>query len=108
LQNGRSGLLVLAALGLAACAHQEQEQERAGGQAEAGLALPPGAGRALLERECLNCHELDALTLFSGFYDRDRWRSLVLTMRGNGAKLDDAEVEIIADYLARNYGTGVD
>jgi mono/diheme cytochrome c family protein len=104
LLDKRSGLLVLAALGLAACAHQE----RAGGQAEAGVTLPPGAGRALLERECLNCHELDALTLFSDFYDRDLWRSLVMTMRGNGAKLDDAEVEVIADYLARNFGTGAD
>jgi len=107
LRDERSGFLVLVALGLTACAHQERE-EQAGGEVEAGVVLPPGAGRPLLERECLNCHELDALALFSNFYDRDLWRSLVMTMRGNGAKLDDAEVEVIAEYLARNFGTGVD
>ncbi len=69
-------------------------------------ALPSGAGRTILERECLNCHELDALELFSGYYGRAEWRSLILTMRENGAVVDDAEVEVLAAYLARHFGTG--
>ena len=102
------GLLAVAAFGLTACVHQGQATSEATSPAEAGLVLPPGPGRALLERECLNCHELEAVELFSDFYNLDLWRSLVLTMRGNGARLDDTEVETIAEYLARNFGTGVD
>lgn len=112
MQDWRSGLLGIAAFGLAACAHDGQatgtEAGQAASRAEAGLVLPPGAGRALLERECLNCHELEVVELFSDFYDRELWRSLVITMRGNGATLDDREVEVIAEYLARYFGTGVD
>ncbi|MDX1562924.1 MAG: cytochrome c [Gammaproteobacteria bacterium] len=74
----------------------------------ASARLPPGDGRAILERECLNCHELDALRLFEDFYGRERWRSLVITMRDNGAEVDDGEVEVLAAYLARHFGTGGD
>lgn len=77
-------------------------------RAGTGLALPPGDGRAILERECLNCHELEAIRLFSDFYGRQRWRSLVITMRDNGAEVDDAEVEVLAGYLAQHFGTGAD
>ncbi|HUF73809.1 MAG TPA: cytochrome c [Gammaproteobacteria bacterium] len=98
------GLVVAVALGVAACAYRAPAPSQAG----AGLTLPPGDGRGILERECLNCHELEALALFSDFYDRERWRSLVITMRENGAEVDDAEVEVVADYLARHFGTGVE
>ena len=76
----------------------------------AGVAatLPDGEGREILVRECLNCHELDALELFKGFYTQDRWRSLVITMRENGAQVDDAQVDVLAEYLAQHFGTGVD
>lgn len=70
----------------------------------AGVALPAGAGREILENQCLICHELEALELFSDFYTRDLWRSLVISMRANGAQLDDAQVEVVADYLARHFG----
>ena len=70
--------------------------------------LPDGEGRDILVHECLNCHELSALELFQGFYTRELWRSLVITMRGNGAQVDDEQVEILADYLALHFGTGVD
>jgi hypothetical protein len=86
-----------------ACARIEVEPE-----AGAVEGLPDGAGRSILERECLNCHELDALELFKGFYTRERWRSLVMTMRDNGAVVDDEEVEVLAAYLARHFGTGAD
>jgi mono/diheme cytochrome c family protein len=117
------GLLVAVAFAAAACAYRGRAEQADAGQgetgqadagladaglADAGLALPPGEGRGILERQCLSCHELEALALFSGFYDRERWRSLVITMRANGAEVDDAEVEIVADYLARHFGTDVD
>jgi mono/diheme cytochrome c family protein len=72
------------------------------------VALPSGEGREILVSQCLNCHELNALELFSGFYNQNRWRSLVITMRENGAEIDDREVEVLAAYLARHFGTGAD
>jgi mono/diheme cytochrome c family protein len=68
--------------------------------------LAPGPGREILERECLKCHELDALEVFRPYYGHTQWRSLILTMRDNGARVDDAEVELLASYLAEEYGTG--
>jgi len=66
--------------------------------------LPEGAGREILVDSCLNCHELSALSLFKGFYGRDQWHSLVLTMQQNGAELDAVEIEIVTDYLGRYFG----
>lgn len=73
---------------------------------DAGVELPEGRGRDILVAECLNCHRLASLELFKGFYTRESWRSLVLTMRANGAGVDDAEVEVLTDYLARHFGSG--
>jgi hypothetical protein len=70
--------------------------------------LPAGAGRDILVTECLNCHELDALELFKDFYNKERWRSLVVTMRENGAQVDDTQVDTLAEYLALHFGTGVE
>ena len=72
----------------------------------ADVELPAGPGREILEAECLICHELTALELFSSFYDRDDWRSLVMSMRSNGAEVDDLQVEVVSDYLAQHFGTG--
>lgn len=96
-------LLGLAVLVSGACAAPEvlDRSQRVGG-------LPDGPGRDILVTECLNCHELDALELFKDYYDKERWRSLVLTMRENGARVDDREVDILAGYLARYFGTGDD
>jgi mono/diheme cytochrome c family protein len=71
---------------------------------EAGVDLPEGEGREILVAECLGCHGLSALPLFAGFYTRDSWRTLVVTMKEHGAKVDDAEIELLSDYLAQHFG----
>jgi hypothetical protein len=71
---------------------------------DAGVELPSGAGRQVLVEQCLICHELTALELFKDFYDRDNWKSLIISMRANGAEVDDAQVEVLSDYLAHNFG----
>ena len=71
---------------------------------DAGVELPEGQGRDILVSACLSCHDLGGLALFSGFYTRDDWRTLVLTMIETGATVDAAEVETVADYLARHFG----
>ena len=71
---------------------------------EAGVELPAGRGREILIASCLGCHELTTLPLFAQFYTRDSWRTLVLTMKEQGAEVDGTEIEALADYLARHFG----
>jgi mono/diheme cytochrome c family protein len=71
---------------------------------EAGVDLPEGTGREILVASCLSCHGLEALPLFKGFYTRDSWRTLVVTMQAHGAQVDAAEIEVLADYLAQYFG----
>lgn len=89
----------------AAPAPQSPETSTLPAQAfEAGVELPPGPGRELLVTACLVCHELTAIELFKGFYTRDDWRSLIVTMRANGAEVDDADIDVLAGYLGVNFG----
>lgn len=74
--------------------------------ADAGVELPPGPGRDLVVSACLGCHDLGGITLFSSFYSRDDWHTLVLTMIETGASIAPSEVEAIADYLGRHFGAG--
>lgn len=72
--------------------------------ADPGIRLPPGSGRDVLLRACIDCHDLGGLNLFRSFYARDEWHELVLTMVSHGAALGNAEVELLADYLAEHFG----
>ena len=69
-----------------------------------GEELPPGAGKAILDRACTSCHGLNEVTKFRGFYNRPQWRDIVVTMVEYGAVLTSAEVESLADYLVKNLG----
>lgn len=71
---------------------------------DAGVELPAGVGREILVASCLDCHQLGGLALFKGFYTRDSWRALVISMIDNGAELDADEVEVLSDYLAQYFG----
>jgi hypothetical protein len=71
---------------------------------DAGIELPAGAGRGILLRDCLGCHDLGGLELFRGYYTRDDWRTLILTMASHGATINEADVETLADYLALHFG----
>jgi mono/diheme cytochrome c family protein len=71
---------------------------------ESGVELPAGQGRDLLAASCLGCHDLSALPLFAPFYTRDSWRTLLVTMQAHGAEVSDADVEVLADYLAQHFG----
>ena len=96
-------LLGLAACG--ACTTTTRPPEPAAAPAfEAGVALPEGPGREILVAACLGCHELTALALFKGFYTRESWQTLVLTMKEQGAPVDETEIEVLADYLAQHFG----
>lgn len=59
-------------------------------------------GQTLLEERCTQCHGLEQTT--SASKTRDAWLSTVERMIGKGAELNDAEKEVLVDYLAETYG----
>ncbi len=70
--------------------------------------LPPGEGRTILEHACTTCHDLTEVTKFRGYYTRDDWRDIVKTMIEYGAKVQDKDVDVLVDYLAKTLGKRVE
>jgi mono/diheme cytochrome c family protein len=66
--------------------------------------LPDGEGKKILLASCTSCHELSEVTKFRGYYDRTQWRDIVVTMMEYGAPVDEKQVDILADYLAKHLG----
>ena len=66
--------------------------------------LPDGAGRRILMSACVACHSLREVTKFRGFYTRQQWRDVVLTMVDYGAPVSDKDSEVLTDYLTANLG----
>jgi len=64
--------------------------------------LPEGAGKALVERSCEKCHTLEGILKTKA--TRARWTKIVDDMVARGAEGTDRELEIIIDYLAKNFG----
>lgn len=73
-------------------------------QAVSAEQLPQGAGRQILMSACTSCHNLREVTKFSGFYGREQWRDIVLTMMDYGAPVNAKEVEVLTDYLTAALG----
>jgi len=65
--------------------------------------LPPGKGKAIVQRTCISCHALKVVNAKRA--SKEQWSALVDQMISRGADLEDDEVEIVVDYLARNFGT---
>jgi mono/diheme cytochrome c family protein len=65
--------------------------------------LPPGKGKAIVQRTCISCHALKVVTAKRA--SKEEWSVLVDQMLSRGADLTDDEVEIVVGYLARNFGT---
>lgn len=64
--------------------------------------LPDDPARALVEERCVICHEADLLS--QQRLTRDRWTAEIAKMVRWGARSDDAEMRVIADYLVRYFG----
>jgi len=63
--------------------------------------LPPGKGKNIVQRACSHCHALKVVT--SKRATRDQWAALVDQMVSRGAELDDDEIDVVVDYLAKNF-----
>lgn len=58
-------------------------------------------GEQLVEDRCVGCHSLDLIT--EEGKSADGWELTVDRMIFRGAKLDDAERELVIDYLVETY-----
>jgi cytochrome c5 len=64
--------------------------------------LPEGEGKRLIEDRCTMCHGVDLIT--DAKLNREAWKSTLQKMVDYGTKMDAKEVEIVADYLSKNFG----
>jgi len=64
--------------------------------------LPAGEGQALVAGACSQCHSLQVVTGVR--LTRKQWEAKIDQMLARGAKLSDEEIDVAAEYLARNFG----
>jgi hypothetical protein len=69
-----------------------------------GDELPEGEGKKILQMSCTSCHDLGEVTKFRGYYTREQWRDIVVTMVEYGAALQPSEIDTLADYLEQHLG----
>jgi cytochrome c2 len=60
-------------------------------------------GEALVKRACTSCHAIDRVN--NARNSPERWRVVTLDMRERGAKIEDDEIERLAEWLGRTKGT---
>ena len=65
--------------------------------------LTDNEAEALLKRACASCHPLERVN--NARFAPERWRVVTLDMRERGAKIEDAEVERLVEWLGRTKGT---
>lgn len=70
--------------------------------AQAPGALPEGEGKVVVARACNQCHSLQVATSLR--LTRKQWEAKIDQMLARGAKLSDEEIDLAAEYLARNFG----
>jgi hypothetical protein len=72
---------------------------------ESQIALKDRPGKSQVIAQCAMCHSLDYITMHVMILDRSGWEKTVGKMINvMGAPIDNADKEIIIDYLATNYG----
>jgi mono/diheme cytochrome c family protein len=67
--------------------------------------LKRGAGLDKVVAHCNGCHSLDYIAMNGPFLDRAGWAAEVAKMiNAFGARIDQADAKVIAEYLETNYG----
>ncbi|HWU02951.1 MAG TPA: hypothetical protein VN222_09465 [Novosphingobium sp.] len=64
--------------------------------------FPAGAGQPQVQAACTACHPAAMVT--GKRFSAEKWGEVVDQMIDKGAKVSDADYEVIVAYLARNYG----
>jgi cytochrome c5 len=70
--------------------------------AKAVVELPDGDGKAIATENCQACHKLTNLT--KAHKNLDDWKETVQTMIDRGANVPADQVDILVQYLAKNFG----
>jgi len=70
--------------------------------AKAVVVLPDGDGKAIATENCQACHKLTNLT--KAHKSLDDWKDTVQTMIDRGANVPADKVDILVQYLAKNFG----
>jgi len=69
------------------------------------IVLKNRPGKDQVVAQCAMCHSLDYITLHATVLDRAGWEKTVGKMIAvMGAPINDADKQVIIDYLAQNYG----
>ncbi|MGR9014103.1 MAG: cytochrome c [Gammaproteobacteria bacterium] len=72
---------------------------------ESQIFLKDRPGKNLVVAQCAMCHSLDYINLHAAILDRGGWEKTVGKMiKIMGAPINDADKQVIIDYLAQNYG----
>ena len=72
---------------------------------ESTIFLKDRPGKNQVIAKCAMCHSLDYITMHAMILDQAGWAKTVSKMINvMGAPIDNADKEIIIDYLALNYG----
>lgn len=64
--------------------------------------LPDGPGMAQVVTACAACHPIGVVT--AQHYSTEKWGQVVDIMVDRGAKVSDADNDLVVAYLARNFG----
>lgn len=70
--------------------------------APAANALPDGPGKAQVVAACAACHEIGVVT--AKHYGAEKWGQVLDIMVDRGAKVSDADYDLMVTYLAKNFG----
>lgn len=57
--------------------------------------------KELIQKSCTSCHDAEKVKDVKG--TKEKWTEVITTMVGMGAPLDDKQVKLVVDYLARTY-----
>jgi len=75
---------------------------RPSGPVRARVNLPDGEGKAIVAGDCQKCHSLRKIVPMR--LNAADWNTLVHAMIYQGAKVRDEDVDIIVQYLVKNFG----
>ena len=67
-------------------------------------ALPPGAGKTIVETRCTQCHGLDLIV--AQRLSPQGWKEIIFRMIEGGAVVSDAELKSVQTYLSTALGPG--
>jgi virginiamycin B lyase len=94
----KSRLLLMTAAALVFAIPSRSQQQM---QSRAPIQLPDGDAKPIVESACAACHSLSNIT--NSGHSPEEWRTTIAMMRNAGAALPDDQVEMVTNYLIKNF-----